>query len=196
MSHIKLFNLLREIYDVDTPEASKAFAAIHKDNLIHSLDYFTEKYIEIALWSSVDSINAPDDNPDEEDDEEDIEGDEWKTEPKPVRPALKSSYTVRDMDMQTIERMQRDCKDFYHKYSEMYHSAGWADSLAAHDFWLTRNRHGAGFWDREQENLDRELYLNMSYERFEDIKDNLTKAAHSYGEFNLYMGDDGLIYGG
>lgn len=201
MSHIKLFNLLQEIYDVDTPEASNIMVAIHKDNLIRSLDYFTEKYIETALWSSVDSINSFSDNSDTSDDEddEDVEGEEWKNKPNfptPTKPILKSSYTVKDLAIQTIEKMQQDCRDFYHKYSEMYHSAGWSDDRAAHDFWLTRNGHGAGFFDRTQEDLDRELHFNMSNDQFENIKEKLTNAAHSYGEFNLYMGDDGLIYGG
>lgn len=35
-----------------------------------------------------------------------------------------------------------------------------------HDFWLTRNHHGAGFWDRG----------------LGELGDRLTKAAHAYGE--------------
>lgn len=47
-----------------------------------------------------------------------------------------------------------------------------------HDLWLTRNRHGAGFWDRG---------LGARGDR-------LTEAAHAMGEVNLYVGDDGKIY--
>jgi hypothetical protein len=46
------------------------------------------------------------------------------------------------------------------------------------DFWLTRNRHGAGFWDRG----------------YGERGDRLTKSAHTYGECHLYVGDDNLIY--
>ena len=49
-----------------------------------------------------------------------------------------------------------------------------------HDFWLTRNRHGAGFWDRG----------------LGDVGDRLTKAAHAFGESDLYVGDDGNLYVG
>lgn len=49
---------------------------------------------------------------------------------------------------------------------------------AGHDFWLTRNHHGAGFWDRD----------------LGPIGDALTDAAHEYGETEMYRGDDGLIY--
>ena len=47
-----------------------------------------------------------------------------------------------------------------------------------HDLWLTRNRHGAGFFDRG---------LGERGER-------LTRAAQALGERTLYLGDDGLIY--
>ena len=47
-----------------------------------------------------------------------------------------------------------------------------------HDLWLTRNRHGAGFWDRG----------------LGEIGDKLTELAHSYGGVTLYIGDDGKIY--
>jgi len=46
-----------------------------------------------------------------------------------------------------------------------------------YDFWLTRNRHGAGFWDGDYENGE-----------------VLTDIAHSFGEVNTYEGDDHLLY--
>ena len=49
----------------------------------------------------------------------------------------------------------------------------------AHDFWLTRNRHGAGFWDGDYE---------------EEAGKKLTEIAHSFGEVHPYVGDDGKIY--
>lgn len=49
----------------------------------------------------------------------------------------------------------------------------------AHDFWLTRNRHGAGFWDGDYP---------------EKVGARLTDAAHKFGECWLYVGDDGTLY--
>lgn len=46
-----------------------------------------------------------------------------------------------------------------------------------HDFWLTRNRHGAGFWDRGI-----------------DAGDALTEAAHVFGSADLYIGRNGWIH--
>jgi hypothetical protein len=52
------------------------------------------------------------------------------------------------------------------------------DEQIAHDFWLTRNGHGAGFWDRGLGKLGEEL----------------TIAAESFGSLDLYTGDNGEIY--
>lgn len=49
---------------------------------------------------------------------------------------------------------------------------------AAHDFWLTRNGHGSGFWDGDWPNTG----------------DKLTAIAKQCGEVWAYIGDDGLIY--
>lgn len=49
---------------------------------------------------------------------------------------------------------------------------------AGHDFVLTRNHHGVGFWDRG----------------YGDKGDRLTEAAHAYGDVSLYKGDDGKLY--
>lgn len=47
-----------------------------------------------------------------------------------------------------------------------------------HDFWLSRNGHGAGFFDRGLGGLG----------------DRLQKAARVYGTCDTYVGDDGWIY--
>lgn len=78
---------------------------------------------------------------------------------------------------ETLEEMREDCADFV--------AANWEDlrgldaGTAGHDFWLTRNRHGAGFWDRGLGELGKRL----------------TAASHAYGSVDLYIGDDGQIHG-
>lgn len=63
----------------------------------------------------------------------------------------------------------------------------WSTTLGVeqigHDLWLTRNGHGAGFWDRfggEQEGARVGRYL--------------TEQARPYGESYLYIGDDGKVH--
>lgn len=55
-----------------------------------------------------------------------------------------------------------------------------ADDLeqAAHDFWLTRNGHGAGFWDGD----------------WPEHGEELTRICEQYGTCNLIIGDDGKLY--
>lgn len=74
-------------------------------------------------------------------------------------------------------RAEADCTTFYEA-----HSGKWDDdSQAGHDFWLTRQGHGAGFWDRAPD----------VYGEHADI---LTSAAKSAGQVDAYVGDDGFIH--
>ena len=202
MNTSELRRLIKEIVDaemdVDTPEGAEAMRQNYLQGLIEKMDQFTKSYIETALWSSTDSFTyqhgPPKDQFDTEYDEEEPSGEEEMGGEQ-----LDKKYTIDDFELGTLERMVKDCKSFYDKYSELYHKAGWADNRAAHDFWLTRNGHGAGFWSREIDELDPELYGNMTDDQFEEVKEVLTKAAKSYGEYNLYIGDgayDGLVCGG
>jgi hypothetical protein len=52
------------------------------------------------------------------------------------------------------------------------------ENQAGHDFWLTRNHHGAGFWDRG----------------LGKVGDELTKNAHPYGDAHLERAEDGKVY--
>jgi len=56
---------------------------------------------------------------------------------------------------------------------------GDAWNKAAHDFILTRNGHGAGFWDGDW---------------CQPWGDKLTELCRKFGELNCYVGDDNLIY--
>ena len=55
--------------------------------------------------------------------------------------------------------------------------------LAGHDFWLSRNGHGTGFFDRED-------YIYGGQE----INNKLQEIAKSFGELWPYVGDTGRIY--
>ena len=57
---------------------------------------------------------------------------------------LDLNYDIDDLHPDTLAVMQADCNRFQDENS--------SDILnnpiqAGHDFWLTRNHHGAGFWD-------------------------------------------------
>ena len=93
-----------------------------------------------------------------------------------------------DLVPDTLETFKAECRYFYdvnkddiekgsHKRKGFPRQEPW--SPAGHDFWLTRNRHGAGFWDGD--------YI-------EPYAARLTEAAHVYGSADLYEGDDGMLY--
>jgi hypothetical protein len=116
-------------------------------------------YIECALWSSTD--NSRDDGGDPLDD----------------------NYTGSDLDMETVKEMVSDCADFVQGLpEELREKVESNPKQAGHDFWLTRNGHGAGFWDRP------EIWGKGDCDRLAD-------AARIYGGVDLIVGDDGKIYG-
>ena len=113
------------------------------------LDEFTEAYIEAALWSSID--------------------------PDTDLP-MDGKYGIEDISPELMKQIVDDCSKFQEEH--------WNDISndppgAGHDFWLTRNRHGAGFWDGDWP---------------KSVGERLTEAAQAYGEQDLYIGDDGLVY--
>jgi len=129
------------------------------------LDTMVYAYAECALWSS--SANAAwDDHTmrfiSVEDDD---------------RSFVDHNFDVEDMAPEALESMRADCESFLQANADDLE--GMAPEQAGHDFWLTRNGHGAGFWDRG---------LGERGER-------LTKAAHAYGDSELYLGlGDNAVY--
>jgi hypothetical protein len=171
---------------------------ILKESLENSLDTFTSFYIDVALATS-DSSYHYNHGP---------EKSQWDSEYDPEEPhgeeehqgePLSKNYTIEDIAPETLREIIKDCKDFQQKYSEWYSAAGWDDGTAGYDFWLTRNGHGAGFWDRNSSTLHSTvLFQQKGKKGIEEVREILTKAAKEYGPYSLYLGDgayDGLIFG-
>jgi hypothetical protein len=55
---------------------------------------------------------------------------------------LEDDFYIDNLTVACLLEMVRDCRSFQ-KHSELWE----CDEQAGHDFWLTRNGHGAGFWD-------------------------------------------------
>lgn len=90
-----------------------------------------------------------------------------------------------DMADETVNRILTDVAAFYlanREYCELAaKSTGYSYAHLGHDFWLTRNGHGAGFWDGDLEH---------------DLGERLSQACKTFGECYIYAGDDNLIYMG
>jgi len=88
---------------------------------------------------------------------------------------LDDKYSVDGISKSCLTAMNDDCQKFQAENMPMI-----IDDLseAGHNFWLTRNHHGAGFWDGD-------------YPEYGDV---LTAKSHEFKEVNLIVCDDGLIY--
>lgn len=124
---------------------------------------FILAYIECALWSSND------------------ESDESGGEP------LDANYDITDIAPETLREMISDCCDFmngekkllnraYQTRTRGYEVYG-GETSAGYDFWLTRNGHGTGFWDRG----------------LGEVGEALSKACKPYGGVDLIVCEDKKI---
>jgi hypothetical protein len=139
-------------------------------NSIHDttdFDRFFAAYVRAALWSTSGEHAAI------------VQG-------RPEDTSLDSlGCAIDSLAPATRETMLADCAKFWQSQSALVLSYNYdtrADiEQAGHDFWITRNRHGAGSWDSP------EIWG-------EENAEALTNAAHEFPEVDLYIGDDGLIY--
>ena len=116
------------------------------------IDTITLHYLECALWSSSDDDG------------------EW----------LDYGRDISDIAPETRAQAREDVSDFVGLLQR--EGVNWQDVMTpeqfGHDFWLTRNGHGAGFWDRG----------------LGELGDTLTKWASTYKAVDMYVGDNGHIY--
>jgi len=113
------------------------------------LDDFTLEYLSTAMWA---------DTP------EDFDKSQWDD------PRDSIGY-------ESLMRAYLDCQVFQRQISRLDTSKH-DDSQMAHDFWLTRQGHGAGFWDGDYK---------------EPLATELTKLAKWHGTRDLYIGDNGKV---
>lgn len=97
---------------------------------------------------------------------------------------LDRNYGPEDIEPETLKRMRDDCDQFQKDNENDLAECGLSEAKQGHDFWLNRNGHGSGFWDE---------WMDDSPE--DGACDRLSKACRVWGEFDLYVGDDGRIYG-
>lgn len=119
-----------------------------------TLDAMFSAYVTCALWSSTDDESEP----------------------------LDARFSADDLSDDSRAEMRSDCENFLGDLKDSDATASWSEHWSpeqlGHDFWLTRNGHGAGFWDRGRGTLG----------------DDLTAVCKPYGTQDLYVGDDGKLY--
>jgi hypothetical protein len=118
------------------------------------LDTFFAAYIECALWSSTD------------------QADESGGEP------LDANYNECDLTPEALTSLRKEAEAFATEDVVAPLIMG-RESQAGHDFWLTRNGHGCGFWDGDWPKEAGKI---------------LTDRSHAYREKYIYVGDDKKLH--
>jgi hypothetical protein len=92
-------------------------------------------------------------------------------------PLDRNRYLI-DIDADSVAKMLKDCEKFVKELSEGGWVDYWTDDEIGHNFWLTRNGHGTGFWDRDRG----------------ETGEATSKIARRFGEAHLLVGDDGRLH--
>lgn len=92
-----------------------------------------------------------------------------------------------DFDAESLQRIEAEVTEWfdYLKSTGLYARARrfTDDGHIAHDFWLTRNHHGAGYWDGDYAN-DSDL----------DLGSRLTTACHTWSEQHVWVDKAGVLH--
>jgi hypothetical protein len=115
---------------------------------------FLDGYLEALLWSSNDESNESGGEP------------------------LDKNYGFSDFSDEALASSIKDCNAFIDKAGHLMDEVSKNDEQHGHDFWLTQNGHGTGFWDRG----------------YGPTGDELADIAKKFGERWPYVGDDGKIH--
>lgn len=136
---------------------------------------FIKAYTETLLWSETAFLRVEDDGTIVED-------------PDNGKTFLDWNFGVDEIDGDGKSEIEQDCIDFLNSNEEDLRAA--LPRLVpftlseigqmGHDFALTRNHHGFGFWDRG----------------LGEVGERLTKAAHAYGAQHLMWDGDAIIVTG
>lgn len=114
------------------------------------MDVFTKQYIETMLWAeSFPGTGEP----------------------------LDGKFSIKDLAPESLAKIEADCAKFQAKNADDLATRD--DTDGGHDFWLTRNDHGSGFWDGDWD---------------KEVGERLTKASEKFGNCTIYPGDDDLLY--
>jgi hypothetical protein len=127
-----------------------------------NIDNVLSAYVKCALWAESAYATVDDDGKMHHDENADQNFD-----------AL--NFDINDVTPEALASMREDVESFL--TINAGDLLGLTLTMIGHNFWLTRNHHGTGFWDRD----------------LGERGDRLTQAAHAYGESNLLLSNDGTI---
>jgi hypothetical protein len=116
------------------------------------MDSFLAAYLTAALWSGSDDNDQP----------------------------LDERYSIESFSPEALAQAKAECDAFRQEVGSLLQSGDQLEQ-AGHDFWLTRNYHGCGFWDGDWPEPD---------------ATTLTDASERAGDRYVIVGDDDRLYFG
>lgn len=160
----------------------KKLAGLINENFLHTeqIKEIVKGYFACAMWTEEENLN--DDmnqhyhgdfnkvfnNADDDDDDNQVK--------------TSHAFNEENIDSDSIIQAYNDIKTFIQSVRPEYIIEAIEDQgteRLGHDIWLTRNRHGSGFFDH-------------SYS--DEAEKALTKAAQDLKEIYVYIGDDGMLH--
>lgn len=125
----------------------------HLDARETALHRLLHGYVIAALWSSTDDTDTP----------------------------LDHNYSIDDISTQSLLSALAECSRFMRENAtDLTHLD---DEHHGRNFWLTRNRHGSGYFDEDATSDEALIAMQQ-----------LTHASHGFGEVDLYVGDDQKLH--
>lgn len=123
--------------------------------MTNKLSAMTLGYLEAALWSTSDYSDESN-NPE----------------------MLDANFSISDISDEFKEQASKDCAELYKKIADLLtdddNRGNFNREQIGHDFWLTRNRHGAGFWDGDYVNGD--AITKIVQDNYKENSDALNEA--------------------
>ena len=134
------------------------------ENKFEEMDGFTQAYLECAVWTSEEEIEAA---------------------------GFDESASIWDFSPESILKAKADCKRFREITADafaIFCKGFYGEEEAGHAFWLDRNRHGAGALDYQGVPSFKDI------PGFEDACQALHDIAQRFGEQYVVVGDDGQLW--
>lgn len=140
----------------------------------------TMSYLETILWAETVSLPVPENEL--IDGYMDVPSDHALAGISEHEP-LDSYFSYEDFDEKSLRKAEWDCDAFFdlleseglYEFARQFAD----DNYVAHDFWLTRRGHGAGFWDGDYG---------------DDLGDKLTELCEGFGNQYVWVDESGKLH--
>jgi hypothetical protein len=126
--------------------------------------------------------------------------------------SLDENYSVDDIDPEVVAKLTAECEQFQTDHATDLEMSELDDDEAGKRFAHQRNGSGIGFWDAVSQlesvaycDAHNDAMVSRDFSKRDNLKNTvndpyhacqrLADASDAYSHFDMYVGDDGKIYG-